>query len=97
MRFVKLRIGDRRINRLVRKWLKAEVIEEGELVSADVGTAQGRLPRHFWQISSRPHLAKFPSTAKRPVIAHRLVFSMSKEKHALTDAGINPDKSFTQR
>ena len=34
------------------------------------------------------HLAKFSSTAKRPVIAHRLVFSMSKEQHdVLTDAG----------
>jgi hypothetical protein len=41
----------------------------------------------------RKHLAKFPSTAKRPVIAHRLVFSMSKEQHdALTGAGINPDQ-----
>jgi hypothetical protein len=41
----------------------------------------------------RKHLAKFPSSAKRPVIAHRLVFSMSKEEHdALTDAGINPDQ-----
>ena len=41
----------------------------------------------------REHLAKFPSTAKRPVIAHRLVFSMSEEQHdALTDAGINPDQ-----
>ena len=41
----------------------------------------------------RKHLAKFPSTAKRPVIAHRLVFSMSKEQHdAMTDAGINPDQ-----
>ena len=41
----------------------------------------------------RKHLTKFPSTAKRPVIAHRLVFSMSKEQHdALTDAGINPDQ-----
>ena len=39
------------------------------------------------------HLARFPSTARRPVIAHRLVFSMSKEQHdALTDAGINPDQ-----
>jgi hypothetical protein len=39
------------------------------------------------------HLAKFPSRAKRPVIAHRLVFSMSKEQHdALTGAGINPDQ-----
>jgi hypothetical protein len=41
----------------------------------------------------RKHLAKSPSTAKRPVIAHRLVFSMSKEQHdALTGAGINPDQ-----
>jgi hypothetical protein len=41
----------------------------------------------------RKHLAKFSSTAKRPVIAHRLVFSMSKEQHdALTDSGINPDQ-----
>jgi len=39
------------------------------------------------------HLAKFPATAKRPAIAHRLVFSISKEQHdALTDAGINPDQ-----
>jgi hypothetical protein len=41
----------------------------------------------------RKQLAKFPSSAKRPVIAHRLVFSMSEEQHdALTDAGINPDQ-----
>jgi len=39
------------------------------------------------------HLAKFPSQARRPVIAHRLIFSMSKEQHdALVSAGINPDQ-----
>lgn len=39
------------------------------------------------------HLEKFPSQARRPVIAHRLIFSMSKEQHdALVAAGINPDK-----
>jgi RNA-directed DNA polymerase len=38
MRFVEHRIGDRRMNRLVRKWLKAGVMEEGELVSAEAGT-----------------------------------------------------------
>ena len=27
------------------------------------------------------HLGKFPSQAKRPVIAHRLIFSMSSEQH----------------
>ena len=41
MRFVEHRIGDRRINRLVRKWLKAGVMEEGKLVSAQAGTPQG--------------------------------------------------------
>ena len=39
------------------------------------------------------HLAK--RLAIHPVIAHRLVFSMSKDQHdALTDAGINPDQVF---
>lgn len=39
------------------------------------------------------HLGKFPSKAKRPVIAHRLVFSMSIAQHdALVAAGINPDR-----
>lgn len=39
------------------------------------------------------HLAKFPSQAKRPVITHRLVFSMSTEQHdALVAAGISPDQ-----
>jgi len=41
MRFVEHRIGDRRINRLIRKWLKAGVMEEGELVSTETGTPQG--------------------------------------------------------
>jgi RNA-directed DNA polymerase len=40
MRFVEHRIGDGRINRLVRKRLKAGVMEEGELVSVEVGTPQ---------------------------------------------------------
>src|SRR6476660_9237948 len=41
IRFVEHRVGDRRINRLVRKWLKAGVMEEGKLVSAEAGTPQG--------------------------------------------------------
>ncbi len=39
------------------------------------------------------HLRKFPSQAKKPVIQHRLVFSMSKEWHdELVAAGLNPDR-----
>lgn len=42
-----------------------------------------------WQL----HLEKFPSQAKRPVIAHRLIFSMSRTQHdALVAAGLNPDQ-----
>jgi RNA-directed DNA polymerase len=41
MRFVEHRISDRRINRLIRKWLKAGVMEEGKLVSTEAGTPQG--------------------------------------------------------
>jgi hypothetical protein len=60
-------------------------------------TAPSKLPNaerklritEYW----RKHLARFPTTAKRPVIAHRLIFSMSKEQHdALAGAGINPDQ-----
>lgn len=41
MKFVEHRIGDRRIIRLLRKWLKAGVLEEGELVYPEAGTVQG--------------------------------------------------------
>jgi RNA-directed DNA polymerase len=42
MRFVEHRIGDRRrINRLIRKWLKAGVMEDGELVTTETVTPQG--------------------------------------------------------
>jgi RNA-directed DNA polymerase len=40
MRFVEHRIGDRRTNRLIRKWLKAGVMEDGELVTTETGTPQ---------------------------------------------------------
>ena len=41
MRFVEHRVGDQRINRLIAKWLKAGVMEEGELVTTEAGTPQG--------------------------------------------------------
>jgi group II intron reverse transcriptase/maturase len=42
LRFVEHRIGDPRIIRLIRKWLKAGVMEEdGEVIKAEVGTPQG--------------------------------------------------------
>ena len=41
VRFVEHRIGDRRMIRLIQKWLKAGVSEEGEWSETTVGTPQG--------------------------------------------------------
>ena len=41
IRFVEHRIGDRRIIRLIRKWLKAGVMEDGVVSVSDRGTGQG--------------------------------------------------------
>ena len=41
VRFVGYRIGDRRIIRLIQKWLKAGVLEEGNWIETTEGTPQG--------------------------------------------------------
>jgi len=41
IRFVEHRIGDKRIVRLIRKWLKAGVLEDGTVTVSDQGTGQG--------------------------------------------------------
>ena len=41
IRFLEHRIGDRRITRLARKWLKAGVLEEEVVTVSDKGTGQG--------------------------------------------------------
>ncbi|WP_396330564.1 group II intron reverse transcriptase/maturase [Burkholderia anthina] len=41
VRFIEHRIGDQRIIRLVRKWLKAGVLEDGVLKVSETGTPQG--------------------------------------------------------
>jgi group II intron reverse transcriptase/maturase len=41
VRFVKHRIGDPRMIRLIRKWLKAGVVEDGEWSESEAGTSQG--------------------------------------------------------
>src|SRR5262249_28413026 len=40
-RFIEHRVGDRRIIRLIQKWLKAGVLEEGRLIETMEGTPQG--------------------------------------------------------
>ena len=41
LRFLEHRIGDRRLLRLISKWLKAGVMEEGVVTAAETGTPQG--------------------------------------------------------
>ena len=41
VKFLEHRIGDRRILRLIRKWLRAGVSEEGQWSGTKVGTSQG--------------------------------------------------------
>ena len=41
VRFLEHRIGDRRIIRLIRKWLKAGILEDGVATVSEMGTGQG--------------------------------------------------------
>ena len=41
VRFLEHRIADKRVLRLIQKWLRAGVIEDGEWASTEAGTAQG--------------------------------------------------------
>ena len=41
IKFLEHRIGDERIIRLVRKWLKAGVLEDGQWTNSEMGTPQG--------------------------------------------------------
>jgi RNA-directed DNA polymerase len=43
MEFIEKRIGDRRVIRLIRKWLKAGVVEDGILSATDIGCPQGAI------------------------------------------------------
>lgn len=41
IRFIEHRIGDQRIIRLIRKWLKVGVMEDGKVTPTEMGTPQG--------------------------------------------------------
>lgn len=47
MKFIEHRVGDRRVLRLIRKWLRAGVSEEGEWSKTVVGTPQGSVISPF--------------------------------------------------
>lgn len=41
VKFIEHRIGDRRVVRLIQKWLNAGVLEEGKRIQSETGTVQG--------------------------------------------------------
>jgi RNA-directed DNA polymerase len=41
VRFIEHRVADRRVGRLIQKWLNAGVLEEGQRIVSEVGTVQG--------------------------------------------------------
>jgi RNA-directed DNA polymerase len=41
LRFVKHRVGDPRLISLIRRWLKASILEDGEVHANEEGTPQG--------------------------------------------------------
>jgi Reverse transcriptase (RNA-dependent DNA polymerase) len=47
LQFVEHRVADRRILRLIQKWLKAGVLEDGMWSDPEAGTPQGSVPGHF--------------------------------------------------
>jgi RNA-directed DNA polymerase len=49
VRFVEHRIGDRRIIRLIAKWLTAGVLEDGHLIETEEGTPQGAVISRSWR------------------------------------------------
>jgi len=53
MNFIKKRIGDKRILRLINKWLKTGYMEEGRQIKQDIGTPQGAV------VTPRTQLATF--------------------------------------
>jgi retron-type reverse transcriptase len=54
IRFLEHRIGDRRIIRLVQKWLKAGILEDGVVSVSDRGTGQGSVISPLLRSQSRP-------------------------------------------
>ena len=51
VKFVEHRIADRRVVRLIQKWLNAGVLEDGKRIRVEEGTPRAAVHRRFWPIS----------------------------------------------
>jgi retron-type reverse transcriptase len=51
-RFIEHRIGDKRLVRLLMKWLHAGVMEDGELHAVQEGTPQGGIVTPLTQLTT---------------------------------------------
>ncbi len=56
VRFLEHRIGDQRIIRLIQKWLKAGVLEDGAVTVSEVGTGQGSVITPLTQKVTSPSI-----------------------------------------
>ena len=87
LKFLEHRIADKRVLRLIRKWLKAGVIEDGEWSETVEGTAQGagsgasRRCRAYARWSARP----CPPNRTCPFLSIRL---STGHAVAVRDAGL---------
>ena len=48
-KFLKHRIADTRVLRLIQKWMKAGVLEDGERLETEQGTPQGAVISRCWR------------------------------------------------
>ena len=70
VRFMEHRIGDPRIIRLIRKWLKAGVLDDGKWSTTDAGTPQGAvispLLSNFYLALHLRSVGRAVATSRRP-------------------------------
>jgi RNA-directed DNA polymerase len=66
IKFVEHRVADRRILRLIQKWLKAGVMEEGKWSDTETGTPQGSV---ISPLLASPRIAVATPSATRPQLA----------------------------
>src|SRR5260221_7095900 len=64
IRFIEHRVGDRRIIRLIRKWLKAGVLEEGQLTETSEGHTTG--PQSQRELANRLLVEERGETKTKP-------------------------------